>query len=307
MIYTLTLTPYIEKRMYGKVEDYVHYDIDSFQYEVGGMGLKVSNILKHYHIDTCAFVLSGSQNLKYIKELFDRKQIELIYVETDARMKMNYVYMDALEDKLVEEKIEVQTIRPNEFEIINVMINEKMKEHSVFVFEYDDTQISFEQMKKAYSSWMKKCDVSIISLHPMYYDILKDNKANVLIIDKNQLLNMLGRKNDAPLSLMIDTIKEKVVSLSKIVLYPISCNDFLIFTDHQVYRVNCMLHFNDKNVYKEAILSGLIKCLVEDGDLYKLSEECLSMSVGMSLSEGSIIPKEDVIKMVKNKINVYQI
>lgn len=306
MIYTLTLTPYIEKRMHGKVEDYIHFEVDHFTYALGGIGLKTSHILNQYHIDTCSFVLCGSDHLKWIKEEFEKHQMELVYLETDAKAMTSYTYLDVLEDTFSKEKAPIQSISPAHFEILSMMMSEKMEEKGILVFEYDDTQIPLPLMQKEYEKWMKKCDASIISIAPMYYSIFEKHPVNVLVIDKEQVLSLMDIKKEA-LSSIIEVIKEKVVSLANIVLFPVSCNDFIIFMEGNVYRVNCLIHFASKMVYKEAIFSGIVKCLVEDGDLYKLSEECLSMSIGMSLSEGVKIPSEDAMKMIKNKIHVYQI
>ena len=68
MIYTICLTPAIEKRVRGINVDEIRFDAKQFSYNVAGTGMKVSKYLKHFGIDsTCAY-LSGSKASKFIKE-----------------------------------------------------------------------------------------------------------------------------------------------------------------------------------------------------------------------------------------------
>ena len=68
MIYTITLNPYIEKRIHGKNLDPLVYEMDAITYHAGGVGLRTSLFLKEEKIDSEACYVCGNNIAKYIKK-----------------------------------------------------------------------------------------------------------------------------------------------------------------------------------------------------------------------------------------------
>ena len=90
-------------------------------------------------------------------------------------------------------------------------------------------------------------------------------------------------------------------------MYAISANDFLLFVENEIYRVVCTIKNPHAQIYKEALLAGIVKCYQEDGDLNTLSKECITMSVGASLSDGLFLANEAALEEITKSIHVYRL
>lgn len=305
MIYTITLTPCIEKRVHGVNKDDILFEGDSFTYNSGGIGIKLSKYLKYYQIENTAAFISGKTGVKFISQDLKERSISCIYIETNAKTPYQVITINELEERQNLDE-QVQKVSEKELRIFQSVLCGEMKNNSVSVLEYNDTAFSLSSFESFYQAIFNKSEVLICDLHPQYYAILKKRNANVLLMDEKQI-SMYLQKEKNPLSDVIKLITKEFSMLAKIIVYAISSNDFLLFMENEIYRVVCSVKTLSPTICKEALLCGIIKCYEEDGDMERLCRECISMSVGAALSEGLYVSNERVLKEIQNKITVYRL
>lgn len=304
MIHTITLNPFVKKIIRGDIKDEIMYEPSVSTYTCGGIGLQVSTCLKAYHLDSQAHFITGSNIVSFIKEDLEAKGITYTYIETNTKAPILAQYHDEVKGCLLED-VEPCQIEDIHTILFTSLLQSKIKKEDVVVLEYNEEILSVETLRKMYSALYDTCEVMICDLHPTYYPILEEKQANVLLVEASALQKQMGGKK--ALSEVIETIQNKMTSLAKIIVYVVSANDFLLFFEGNVYRVVCTVKDPTKKVHKEAIIAGIIKCYLEDGDLKTLSEHCLSMSVGAGLSDGLYAPSEEVIQSLHSKIHMYTI
>lgn len=303
MIHTITLNPFIEQRVRGATKDDILYEPQLKTYTSGGIGINVNKCLHAYHIDSEAHFIADSKTTSFIKEELHTLGINCTYLESKREHKIRNSYYDENEVCLNKE-VEPCQIEDVHTTLLTSLILPNINEEDVVFLEYNETIVSTQAMQAMYTQLRQQCEVMICDLHPMYYSVLKQNQSNVLLLDAKTLQKQIGRK---PLSEIITYIQEAISPLAKIVVYAISANDFLFFFEGSVQRVVCSVKQVSNYIHKEAIISGIIKCYIEDGDLRTLSEQCLSMSVGACLSGGLYAPSKEVITSLKTKMNMYTI
>lgn len=304
MIKTITLDACIEKRVRGNHLDEIQYDIESIHQTSAGIGIKVSRFLKAYGIDSYALIMAGSNIASFVKQTMQDKDIACTLIETPNIAKTNVILIDEYEvcDTLIED-IKIEDAHLTMFASI---IEKQISEHDVIAFEYNGNDIQIENMNRFYQMLHQKSEVQICDIAPKYWGMMKTLPANVLVVDELQCCQYLQTQR-LPLSKMIELVQQNIAPLAKIVIFTLQFNDMLIFVEGNIYRVVCSIKNKNITIHKEAVLSGIIKCYNEDGDLKRLSEECMCMSVGVGISEGLYIPNQDTIDLLKEKVNVYSL
>lgn len=305
MIYTITLTPCIEKRVHGINKNDVLFEGESFAYNSGGIGIKLSKYLKYYQIESSAAFISGKTGVKFISQDLKERGIDYVYIETNADTPYQVITINELEERQ-DLDTQRQNVSENELKIFQSVLCGKMLNNSVSVLEYNDCAFPLSTFESFYQALSDKSEVLICDLHPQYYPMLKKRNANVLLMEEKQIATYL-RKEKNPLSDVIEVITKEFSNLAKIIVYAISSNDFLLFMENEIYRVVCSVKSSSKTIYKEALLCGIIKCYEEDGDMETLSRECISMSVGAALSDGLYVSNKKVLEELQSKITVYRL
>ena len=304
MIKTFTLNAGIEKRIRGKYIDEVQFDIQSTTQNAAGIGLKVTQYLKQFNIPSHAYVMGSTPAISLIQKMFQDKEIASTLLENNTRLKVNTIYID--EEENTQRHQEHVAVKDDYVILFQSVVEKDITSEDVVVFEYNEDSISKERMKKFYTTIATTSKIQILDIHPKYWDMLKERQVDVLVMDEKQCLTKM-KKERVALSAMISYIKSEIVPKAKVVVYTLHCNDILLFVDGKVLRVTCAIKQPHRQCYKEAILSGIVKCYVEDGDLQKLAEECMAMSVGASISEGLFIPQETLVDTIKEKVMLYSL
>lgn len=304
MIKTITLDACIEKRVRGKNLDEVQYNIESVNLTSSGVGIKVSRFLKVYGIESHAFIMSASDSAKFIKETMSDKQIPCTILEIAKQGKTNLVLIDEFEScNRINETINIDDVQ---LKLFSSIIEDKIDEHDVVAFEYNGYDVDVKTMEAFYQILYRKSEVKICDLHPKYWNMLEKNPANVLIVNEQQCMNFF-HKSKLPLSQMIELIQNIVVPLAKIVILTLQYNDMLIFVEGRIHRIICNVKNKKIEIFKEAIISGVIKCYEEDGDLKCLSEEIMSISVGTGICSGLYIPNKNTLDLLKEQVVIYSL
>lgn len=304
MIKTITLDACIEKRVRGKNLDEVQYNIESVSLTSSGVGIKVSRFLKVYGIDSHALIMSACDSAKFIKETMSEKQIPCTILETSTHGKTNLVLIDEFDScNRINEDIRINDVQ---LKLFSSIVEDKIDEHDVVAFEYNGNDVDIKTMETFYQILYKKSEVQICDLHPKYWNMLEANPANVLIVNEQQCMEFF-HKNRLPLSQMIEFVQNIVVPLAKIVILTLQYNDMLIFVEGKIHRIVCNVKNKKIDIFKEAIISGVIKCYEEDGDLKCLSEEIMSISIGTGICSGLYIPNKNALDLLKEQVVVYSL
>ncbi len=304
MIKTFTLNAGIEKRVQGQRLDEVQFKMQSTSQQVDGIGVKVAMFLRCYNIESHAYVMGPQSVCAFIETTLKEHEITATIVENDAKVKINTIYID--EDESCDKITESDTLNDTHVRLFQAIIENDVKADDIVVLEYNEPHLQTSTMTCFYEALARRSKVKICDVHPNYWSMFQLNPTDVLVIDEQQCLFRLQKERIA-LSEMITFIQKEIVGYAKLVVYTMQCNDLLLFVEGKVYRVTCSVKQHHKKCYKEAIISGILKCYSEDGDLVKLSEECMSMSVGTSLSEGLYIPNETLLAQIKQKVMLYSL
>lgn len=304
MIKTITLDACIEKRVRGKNLDEIQYNIESVALTSSGVGIKVSRFLKAYGIDSHALIMSASDSAKLIKETMNEKQIPCTILETAKQGKTNLVLIDEFDScNRINENISIDN---TQLKLFSSIVEDKIDEHDVVAFEYNGNDIDTKTMETFYQILYKKSEVQICDIHPKYWNMLEGNPANVLIVNEQQCMEYF-HKNRLPLSQLIELVHNLVAPLAKIVILTLQYNDMLVFVEGNIHRIICNVKNKKIDIFKEAIISGVIKCYEEDGDLKCLSEEIMSISVGTGICSGLYIPNKNALDLLKEQVVVYSL
>lgn len=307
MIKTITLDPCLEQRVKGKNIDEIQYDIHSVHMTSGGIGIKVSFYLQALDIASQALIMSGSNISGFIEKEFKQKSIPFTIVETPAENKVETILVDEKnEAHYIAENNKAVIIDDIQLMLFTSIIKEELNENDVIVFAYDENDISKEAMCIFYQTLYEQSEVRICELHPDYWSMLEHMSVNVLLVNEKQCLTYLHQER-LPLSEMIQLIQKEIAPFAKIIIYTLRYNDFLLFLEGNIYRVVCNSKINNGQLFKEALLSGIIKCYVEDGDLLYLSEQCMSMSVVSAYSQGLSLPDVALLAQIKDEVMIYSI
>lgn len=304
MIKTITLDACIEKRVRGKNLDEIQYNIESVSLNSSGVGIKVSKFLKIYGIDSHALIMSASDSAKFIKETLNEKQIASTILETAKKGNTNLVLIDEFDScNRINENIKINDVQ---LKLFSSIVQDQLNEIDVVAFEYNKDDIDAKVMEAFYQILYKNSLVQICDMHPKYWNILEKYRANVLVVNQQQCMNYF-HKDRLPLSQIIELIQNIVAPLAKIVIFTLQYNDMLIFVEGSIYRIVCNVKNKTNEIFKEAIISGVIKCYEEDGDLKCLSEEIMSISVGTGICSGLYIPNKDSLDLLKEQVVVYSL
>lgn len=305
MIYTITLTPAIEKRVRGKMKDEITFEGEGFTYNCAGVGIKVSKYLSHYKIENTAAFVCGVNASPFILQELNHRGIKSIHMETNAKTPYHVLLIDEQENcRCMDE--ENQQVDDIQLQLFQSILIPQIQEKAVSILEYNLNHLSYKRMDEFYHSLYAKSEVMICDLHPDYFPILKEKPANVLVLNESQMLSYM-QKDKYPLSEIMDVISQAFTPMAKIIVYTIAVNDFILFFEKERYRVVCSIKNPHAKIYKEALLCGILKCYMEDGDLNKLSKECITMSVATSISDGLFLPSDELIEEIVKSINVYRL
>ncbi|NBK98940.1 MAG: hypothetical protein EOM50_13140 [Erysipelotrichia bacterium] len=303
MIKTITLTPCIEKRVRGKQVDEISYRIEKVSMSSGGIGIKVSKLLKAYHLENKAMMIAPSNIASFLKEDLMTYGIECKMMETANTGSVNLVFLD---DDYRDQLCETGYVDDLQLSLFTSICKEEIHSQDVVVFVHEQEDISIQGISCFLEMLERQSKVQVLVLHPSYWHILKQYHANVLLVDEIQCLHYL-KKQRLPLSEMMDSIQKQLTPFAKIIIYTLQYNDFLVFVEGQVYRVVCHIKSSHHTIYKEALITGIIRCYEEDGDLEMLCEQCMCLSVGMSISKGLSVPDEKSIAILKEKVILYSL
>lgn len=304
MIKTFTLNVGIEKRVRGEYLDEIQFDMLSTTHSIAGVGVKISQILKAFELPSHAYVMGCQQAMQLVGSILEEQEIQNTLIVNDTRLKVNTVYID--EDENCDKICEVDTLQDNHVMLFQAVVEDTINEEDVIVLEHEDNAISVATMQSLYLSLAQKSKVKVCDVHPDYWDMFAYQQADVLIASEQQCLLKM-QKDRVALSEMIAFLQKEIAQYAKVFIYMMQCNDMLLFVEGKVYRLTCSVKQHCKKCYKEAVMSGVLKCYSEDGDLKKLSEECMAMSVAASLSEGLYTPNEEVLDAIKPKVMLYSL
>ena len=305
MIYTITLTPAVEKRIRGENFDELRFEAKSFSYNIGGCGLKTSLYLKKKNIDSCAALLCGKEYSSFFKEELEKRSIENIIVESANTTPMHFHYIDE-EENVISKKETTEILTDEQISLFASVLQEKMKEAEIVSVEYNDVHISKQTFASFYKKISEKADIMICDVHPKYYESISGEKTDVLLVDKKNFLLYMG-KDKCALSNAIDIIQKELTPLAKILIYMIDPTDFLIFYNGRVYRSLNLIKLKNKKICREAVFCAIITSLEKDYDFEEMCKECIVMSVGANISDGLFIPSEATLEKLKNTTHVYSI
>ena len=305
MIYTICLTPSIEKRVRGTNVDEIRFNAEQFSYNVSGTGIKVSNYLKHFGIDTTCVYLSGSKTSAFIEEELTKKEIKTISVESNVVSVMQTIFIDENEN-VQTTKEPLQIVSDAHLSLFQSVLENKIEEKATIVMEYNDMALSKEAMSAFYKQLAKKAELLICDIHPKYYEVLAQRKVDVLTMDETSFLTYMNEES-VPLSKTMEIIQEELTPLAQIIIYMYAPNDFLIFYNKRIYRVLSTIKLASKKIYKEAVLAKLLQCLENDDNFETMCKECLKSSMGANLSDGLFITTELALEKMDNSVHVYSI
>lgn len=305
MIHTITLTPYVEKKVMGTNDDGIYFTLDKTVYGLGGVGLRLSRFLKLHGKESIAHFISGYEMTAFLKEELEQMRIAYHYVESDAKKQIR---MCCLEDKIHRLEMDAREtqIKDEQFEIFMTLASMKMEKEDICVFEYNETSLSREAMKDGYLHLRNQYVMLICDLHSDYYEMLKEYPASVLLVNEKQYVQYFKKTEKEALSGIIENIKTVLKPMANLVVYTVAYNDFIFFMDGEMIRVVCSVKEYDAYIYKEAIMAGIAKCYEEDGDLQKLSEECLMLSVACAFGYETL-SLDELKKELQDKIFIYRI
>lgn len=300
MIKTITLDAAIEKRIYGK-GDGVQYEMDHTVVNSGGCGIVISRILKMLGVESESLILTSHGIADFIKTTMLDKKIPSWIVEHKEEANEYFYFFEEGNGCYI--KKQMVPLQDHQLQLFATCMEEHIQKNDIVVLSYQEQDVSEKTMSQLFDGI--KENTKVLYLHPKYWPLLKKQPAAILLIDKEQCLSWL-KKEQMPLSEMMEKIKEEIVLFSTIVICALACNDFLFFVEDKQYRV---IGGGNKNghIHVEAILSGIAKCFVQDGNLKNLGEECLSMSIGSAIHQSfdSLEPKS--LAILKNNVIMYEI
>lgn len=305
MIYTITLTPALEKRVRGKRYDEISFEATSFRYNYAGCGIKVASYLKQEGIIATTAYLCGYKASSFIQEEMQKRGIPVIAVETSIDTPYHTILIDEDENVMVQEEAS-QQISDAHASLFTSVLYEKMEENATVVLEYNDTTMSSKAMKELYDKIREKSELCIVNVHPKYYESLSAHKVDVLLMDENDFRLYTGN-DKTPLSETMEIIQQELAPLSQILIYMHSPNDFLVFYGSHIYRVLSLIKLTNKKIYKEAVLSAILSCLENDSDFETLCKECIKCSTGANISDGLVMTTALAKEEIEKTIHVYPI
>lgn len=280
MIHIVSPLVHIKKEVVGRNVDEIYFQLEKVYYDIDAVGLKVSSILNEYALENKAYVLCAHKQATFMKNRLKNKKIDAFVLETNE---ISDIQISMVEDQKCLNMVKEQIIDEQAFLILCGMCSASLKDYDICVMEYNETSISEKVMEDALKTIALKHPIMVVDVHAMYLKLLKMYPVSVLLIDKTQYLAYFGKSEKEALSTMIENIKMQMMDMADLIIYTLSFNDFIIFTKQEVIRVVCSCKYRDLPIYKEALLSAIVKCYMHDGNLYELSKECLSFSVNLSL------------------------
>ncbi len=280
MIHTINPIVPIQKKVIGTNVDEIYFQMQEVQYDVSGIGLQVADILKRQNLNTQSHILCSNEHAPFMRECFSKKQMDVVLLECNQKAD---IVVSMIEDQVCLDMKKEHEVDENAFLILCGMCASSLKKHDICVMEYNETCIQEDVMRNALKSLSLKHPIMIMDLHAKYFDVLKTTPISVLLLDETQYLAYFEKSEKVALSEMIENIKTILMDRSDLIIYTVSYHDFIIFTKDEVIRVVCSTNKHQAIVYKEAILSAIVKCYEEYGSLYELGKTCISFSVGLSL------------------------
>lgn len=305
MIYTITLTPALEKRVRGRRYDEIRFEAESFRYNCAGCGIKTSLYLKQEGIQSTAAYICGYKASSFIKEEMEKRDIPTIALETNVETPYHMYFID--EDENVSSNYEKnQEVSDAHISMFSTILTEKMEDSATSVLEYNETHISQEAMQDFYNKVSEKSELCIVNVHPKYYASLKDHRADILLMDQDDFSLYMGKSN-CPLSETMEIISKELLPLAQIIMYMHTPNDFLVFYGNHIYRVLSMIKLTNQHIYKEAVLSAILSCLNKDSDFETMCKECIILSSGACISDGLFMTTALTKEKIENTIHIYPI
>lgn len=304
MITTITLTPNIEKKVYGKNFDELRFVNENATYACGGVGIKVSQYLKQANVDTTAAYISGSKMASFFQEELGKQEIATIALETNGTIPLQIKYIDENE-KVTTQNEENQFVDDAMLSLFASVLKDKMIKDCT-MFEYNDAHFSMEAMASFYQMIASNSNMLICDLHPKYYEACTAKRMDVLLIDLKQF-QFYMQKKDIPLSECMEVIHNELTPLAKIIVFAYAPNDFIIFYGGNVYRALSMVKLEHKIVYKEAILTAILTSLENDADFEGMCKQCVVFSIASNLSDGFKVATPLMAEKLAKSIHVYQI
>lgn len=300
MIKTITLDVCLERRIKGKRLDEIQFYIDQVNLSYSGVGIKVSQLLNGLQIKSNALLIASNKHFKFIKNNLDSQKIDSIIMETNCNSKMNMIFIDENENYDIIN--DIVSITNDQLTLFSSIIKDDINKEDVIVFEYNGVTVDETFMELFYQNLFNS-EIQICSLNAKYWNMLKNNPANVLIFDVKQCLSYLKQERISFDQLIIE-VQNNLSKFAKVLIMIIDFNAFVIFVEGKAYHIYCNLENKGYTIHYEAFLASAVKCYIEDGDLRFLSELCMSMSLGINIKNDIVIPSKNMLKFIKDNMEV---
>ncbi|MDF9824291.1 fructose-1-phosphate kinase PfkB-like protein [Breznakia sp. PF5-3] len=294
MIHIIAMVPYLDKIERGKVDENQHFHLQYTTYRLSNDGLQVGRYLNTLGVDYQAYGIVGKQALK-----FKEDDMHAIQMDVENGMRISFYQDEELWQRLYDPQ---PSLSEDQLMLYKTIVGSSIHQGDLLVFADMLDTLSFAQAKALYCDLRNKAKLSIWALPPMYLSMLKDAPCNVLVQDLQSLKKHFKIQKELNLVETIHLVKQELLSLSKIVILGVRSNKILIFVGEDIYSADYKVDDPKDNVYYAAMISGVLYCHIQNGDIKCLLEEVLSLSVGASLSGDLYIPEKEVIAKIKEKM-----